>query len=217
MHRDDTITLAPRGILFDCDGVLVDSLESAANAWDVWSATWAPQFDFRRDIVHGQRAGDTVAQLVAVDRAAAAERELASLELEHVAGTLAIAGAVELTASLPADRWTVVTSGLRDLARARLAAAGIAHPTGFVGAEDVTRGKPDPEPYRRGAELLGLDPADCVVFEDAPAGIAAARAAGIGHVVGVGSDSRPGEPDVVVDDLRSVAWRDGLLEITPAA
>ena len=65
MHRDDTITLAPRGILFDCDGVLVDSLESAANAWDVWAATWAPHFDFRRDIVHGQRAGDTVAQLVA--------------------------------------------------------------------------------------------------------------------------------------------------------
>lgn len=206
---DPVLTIDCRGILFDCDGVLVDSLASAGRAWDVWAATWAPHFDFHRDIVHGQRAGDTVAGLVAADRAAVAEAELARLEVEHVEGTLEIPGAAALTASLPDGIWTVVTSGLRELARNRLAAAGIVHPERFVAAEDVTRGKPDPEPYRRGAELLGLSSADCVVFEDAPAGIAAARAAGVGFIVGVGDDARPGEPDAVVPDLRAVTWVSG--------
>lgn len=207
--------LSPRGILFDCDGVLVDSLESAANAWDIWSAEWAPHFDFRRDVVHGRRAGETVAELVDPEHAAAAELQLERLEIDHTEGTKEIPGAVALTSTIPATQWTVVTSGTRELAQSRLRAAGITPPRRFVAAEDVTRGKPDPEPYRRGAELLGIDPADCVVFEDAPAGIAAARAAGIGYIVGVGEDSAPGEPDVIVRDLRSVQWIDGALVISP--
>jgi sugar-phosphatase len=210
------ITIDCRGILFDCDGVLVDSLESAGRAWTIWSSTWAPQFDFHRDIVHGQRAGETIARLVAADDVAVAEAELAALELEHVEGTLEIPGAAALMAALPGGRWTVVTSGLRELATRRLTAAGLIRPEAFVAAEDVTRGKPDPEPYRRGAEVLGLDPADCVVFEDAPAGIASARAAGIGHVVGVGAASREGAPDVVIADLRSASWVDGRLVLEAA-
>lgn len=209
------ITIDCQGILFDCDGVLVDSLESAGHAWSIWSERWAPEFDFHRDIVHGQRAGDTVAQLVAADVAAEAEADLARLEIDNVEGTVEIAGAAELTGSLPPGRWTVVTSGLRELAVGRLTAAGLIAPERFVAAEDVTRGKPDPEPYLRGAELLGLDPHDCVVFEDAPAGIAAARAAGIGQVVGVGEAARAGEPDVVIADLRSARWRDGRLHLDP--
>ena len=211
------IEIETRGILFDCDGVLVDSLESAGRAWNIWSTTWAPQFDFHRDIVHGQRAGETIAQLVDADAFAVAEAELAQLELDHVDGTRAIPGAVELTASLTPGAWTVVTSGLRALAERRLAAAGIARPDAYVAAEDVANGKPDPEPYRRGAELLGLDPAHCVVFEDAPAGIAAARAAGVPFVIGVGANSAVGNPNVIVDDLRSVSWVDGRLRIEPAA
>lgn len=202
-----------RGILFDCDGVLVDSLEPAAVAWDRWSAEWAPHFDFRRDIAHGTRAADTIARLVEADRFEAAVAELDRHELETVEGTVAIAGAVALTASLPDGSWTVVTSGVRPLARARLQAAGIAEPTALVTADDVTRGKPDPEPYLRGAELLGLDPADCVVLEDAPAGIAAARAAGVGAVVGIGAHAAEGAPDALVADLRDLAWRAGRLEV----
>lgn len=206
--------ISPRGILFDCDGVLVDSLESAAVAWDIWSAQWAPHFEFRRDAIHGKRAGETVAELVAAEHAASAELQLERLEIDHTEGTQEIPGAVALTSSVPLAQWTVVTSGTRELAQARLGAAGISPPQTFIAAEDVSRGKPDPEPYRRGAQLLGVDPADCVVFEDAPAGIAAARAAGVGYVVGVGQASAPGDPDVIVEDLRSVAWRDGVLEIT---
>lgn len=214
------ITIDCRGILFDCDGVLVDSLESAGRAWTIWASSWAPHFDFHRDIVHGQRAGDTIAQLVTPGDVLVAEAELADLELELVEGTIEIPGAAALTAALsaaqPPARWTVVTSGLRELATRRLAAAGLTPPESFVAAEDVTRGKPDPEPYRRGAELLGLDAADCVVFEDAPAGIAAARAAGIGHVIGVGEASREGSPDVVIVDLRSAHWVDGRLQLDPS-
>jgi sugar-phosphatase len=144
-----------------------------------------------------------------------AEAELARLEIDNVEGTVEIPGAAALTASLPPDRWTVVTSGLRELAIGRLSAAGLRHPAAFVAAEDVTHGKPDPEPYLRGAEVLGIDPADCVVFEDAPAGIAAARAAGVGRVVGVGEASREGAPDVVIADLRSAQWVDGRLQLAP--
>jgi len=207
--------LTPRGILFDCDGVLVDSLESAGAAWDIWSAEWAPHFSFARDGIHGRRAADTIAELVAAESVAVAERQLERLEIDHTEGTKEIPGAVALTSSIPATQWTVVTSGTRELAESRLRTAGITPPASFVAAEDVTHGKPDPEPYRRGAELLRLDPADCVVFEDAPAGIAAARAAGIGYVVGVGLDSAPGEPDVIVQDLRAVSWSDGALVVTP--
>lgn len=202
-----------RGILFDCDGVLVDSLEPAAVAWDRWSAEWAPHFDFRRDIAHGTRAADTIARLVSADRFEAAVAELDRHELETVEGTVAIEGAVALTASLPEGCWTVVTSGVRPLARARLQAAGIAEPAVLVTADDVTRGKPDPEPYLRGAALLGLDPADCIVLEDAPAGIAAARAAGVGAVIGIGAHAAEGAPDALVADLRDLAWRDGRLVV----
>ncbi len=202
-----------RGILFDCDGVLVDSLEPAAVAWDRWSAEWAPHFDFRRDIAHGTRAADTIARLVEAARFEAAIADLDRHELETVEGTVAIEGAVALTASLPDGSWTVVTSGVRPLARARLQAAGIAEPAALITADDVTRGKPDPEPYLRGAELLGLDPADCIVLEDAPAGIAAARAAGVGAVIGIGAHAAEGAPDALVADLRDLIWRDGRLDV----
>ncbi|GAB3401666.1 HAD family hydrolase [Schumannella luteola] len=209
------VRIPVEGVLFDCDGVLVDSLESAARAWGIWAARWAPAFDFRRDIVHGVRAVDTVRSLVAADDVERANAELERLEVEHVDGTRAIPGAVELTDALPQGLWTVVTSGARELAARRLASAGVARPDGIVAAEDVARGKPDPEPYRRGAELIERDPARCVVFEDAPAGIAAARAAGVGTVIGVGLPAGAGSPDLLVADLRAVSWVDGALVVAP--
>jgi sugar-phosphatase len=206
--------LAASGILFDCDGVLADSLESAAVAWDQWALTYAPHFNFRTDFVHGRRMGDVVAELVAPDDVAIASDVLSALEVETSVQTLTIPGAAELTASLPVGSWTIVTSGARPLAFARLAAAGISYPDRIVTSDDVTLGKPHPEPYLAGAALLGLDPATCVVFEDAPAGIAAALAAGVGAVVGVGVSALDSGATVVVPDLLAVRWVEGALEVS---
>lgn len=199
------------GVLFDCDGVLVDSLEAAAVAWDRWSARWAPHFDFRTQVRHGVRAVDLVAELVApeaVDRAAA---ELAAEELATVDGTTAVPGAIALTRALSGAGvpWAVVTSGLRPLALARITAAGLEVPDVVVTAEDVSAGKPHPEPYLAGAARLGLAASTCAVFEDAPAGVRAAHAAGVSTVVGVGGGAAVAGPSVVVRDLRSVAVERG--------
>ena len=203
------------GLLFDCDGVLVDSLEAAAVAWDRWSAVWAPSFDFRRDIVHGMRMSDTVASLVAPERRAEAEAALIQAELDTVDGTLAMPGARDLLLSLPAGSWAVVTSGVKTLAHARLAAAGLPSPAAIVTADDVENGKPHPEPYLRGAALIGIDPANCVVFEDAPAGLRAGRDAGVGTLVGIGDGARDAGAHHVVRDLRSVTYAASTLTLTP--
>lgn len=199
------------GILFDCDGVLVDSLEAAAVAWDAWSARYAPGYDFRTQVEHGVRAADTVATLVHPDNLAEAVAALEAEEVHGAGATVGIAGAVALTSSIPAARWAVVTSGTRVLATARLAAAGHGTPGGLVTADDVQRGKPDPEPYLRGAAVLGIDPADCAVFEDAAAGVLAARAAGAGYVVGVGDHLDDAIVDAWVPDLSAVRYADGEL------
>lgn len=207
-------TVAVEGILFDCDGVLVDSLEPAAMAWDAWSARYAPGFDFRSQIEHGVRAADTVARLVDGDVLEEAVAALEAAEIRGAHATTAIPGAVALTTSIPRNRWAVVTSGARALAVARLAAAGHPHPGALIAAEDVRRGKPDPEPYRRGAAELRLDPSRCAVFEDAPAGVRAAREAGVGFVVGVGDHLGGAGVDAHVLDLTAVVYSGGDLLIT---
>lgn len=208
----------PSAFLFDCDGVLVDSLASAEAAWKSWAATYKPDFDMERDMQHGRRAMDTISELVEADLVEQAFEELLRSEMETVDGTDAIPGAVALTESLPAGRWVAVTSGPRELALARLHSAGITLPEKLVTAEDVDRGKPDPQPYERGAEHAGVPISECAVFEDAPAGIAAARAAGAGWVVGIGAGalepwSDGSLPDVVVPDLDAVRFVDGDLVI----
>jgi sugar-phosphatase len=206
-----------RGLLFDCDGVLADSHDSAALAWNEWALTWAPSFDFHRDIVHGRRMGDSVAELVAPEVFTEAESDLVAAELRTAARVLAMPGAVDLLATLPAGSWAVVTSALRPLATARISAAGLRFPDLLVTADDVTGGKPLPEPYLRGAEVLGLAPADCTVFEDAPAGIQSALAAGVGTVIGIGTAALGHGANAVVPDLRAVAFADGVLRVEDSA
>ncbi|MEH3088850.1 MAG: HAD-IA family hydrolase [Microbacterium arborescens] len=206
-------TIPARAVLFDCDGVLVDSLEAAAIAWDEWAQRYAPEFDFRTQIEHGVRAADTVAALVAPHLLARAVAELDAAEIASATRTRPIAGAVALTDSLPAGSWAVVTSATRELARRRLAAAGHRAPGSLVSAEDVARGKPDPEPYLAGARSLRVPIAQCVVFEDAPAGVRSARAAGAGWVVGVGDHLDDADVDARIDDLGSAAWSDGALHL----
>jgi sugar-phosphatase len=159
--------------------------------------------------VHGRRAIDTIR---AVRPELDAESELATLVADETtdnADVVEIPGARALVSSLPADRWAIVTSGLRPVATARLAAAGVPMARVMVTAESISRGKPDPECYLKGAAELGVAPADCLVVEDAPAGAAAARAAGM-RLLGLTTTHAAAElepADLIVPDLTHIAVR----------
>lgn len=168
-----------KAILFDMDGVLIDSAPAVERVWRAWAV--AHDLDPVRVVeqAHGRRSVETI-------RAAAphmnAEREntrVEQMEIDDKEGVTALPGAAQLLRALPADRVAIVTSATRPLAVARLGYAGLPVPPRMITADDVTHGKPSPEPYLKGAALLGFAAGDCLVFEDTPAGVASARAAGM--------------------------------------
>ncbi len=200
-----------KGILFDCDGVLVDSDASVLTAWTRWANDLGLVPEQVTALVHGRRAADTVAELVPDrERAAAALHQIDRYEVEDAATVTAIPGAADLVAMLDPDLWAVVTSGTRELATARLEAAGLPAPRVLITAGDVTAGKPHPEGYLAAAARLGLAASDTVVFEDATSGIDAARAAGVGAVIGVGRDGL--SADVLIPDLTTARWTGDALQ-----
>ena len=203
----DAVSLEVDGLLLDCDGVLVDSHTASAIAWNLWAKRWVPGFDFHRDVEHGRRITDLVAELIStpadVDEAAA---DLRQQELDHAADVTAIPGARGLLDSSPAGSWAVVTSGSRAIATARMASAGLPTADILVTSEDVEHGKPFPDPYLLAAHRLGVSPLHCAVFEDAAAGIAAARAPGAGTTGGVGADACAAGVTLAVADLRGVRF-----------
>lgn len=210
------LLFACKGLLFDCDGVLVDSDEAAAKAWNLWGSEFAPGFDFARDVSPGRPAGDTVKELVEPPDFARAKRALMLKEIDTAPMVRAIPGAVELLPSLPPTSWTVVTSAVPVVAHARLRAAGLPCPENLVTADDVRHGKPAPDPYRLGAERLGVAPADAVVFEDALAGVTSALAAGIGLTVGIGQRAVHSRAHLVVADLSGIRYDGHLLDLRDA-
>jgi len=204
------------GLLFDCDGVLVDSDEAAAQAWNRWAAVYAPGFNFVRDITHGRPAGDTVAELVPARDLDRARRALMELEIDTAPMVHALPGAAGLLSVLPHDSWTVVTSAVLAVARARLSAAGLPCPDDIVTAQDVRQGKPAPDPYRIGAERLRITPARGVVFEDAEAGVSSALTAGIGLTVGVGERGLRTQAHLVLADLGNIRYDGSVLDLRKA-
>jgi sugar-phosphatase len=193
-------------LLFDSDGVLVDSDESVRRAWSRWAEHYGLDPEAVHPEVHGRRAGDRGAAMLPAARQGEALERINRYELEDVGAVTAVAGARELTASLPAGAWAVVTSGTAALSAARLAAAGIPRPAVLVTADDITAGKPSPEGYLAAATALGRDPGECVVLEDAVSGEAAARAAAVLGVVGVGPRALDTTADVVVTDLAGLVF-----------
>ncbi|MFI1396714.1 HAD-IA family hydrolase [Streptomyces sp. NPDC020681] len=212
--------LHAEALLFDNDGTLVSSIESVHRCWTRWAHEYSiTAEDFARVELHGRPAAEIAADLLPAHVVPEAVARIEQLEVEDVAGgVVLLPGTAELLDRLPADRWAVVTSATRRLAEARLEDVGI-RPKNLVAADDITRGKPDPEPFLLGARRLGVDPARCVVFEDAPAGLAAGRAAGM-RTVALATTHDPSEllADVVVGDLSavSVQVKDDGLEITIA-
>lgn len=172
------VTLYPRGILFDMDGILVSSIGSVERTWERWAS--ARGLDPERTIrmAHGRRAIETVREL-RPDLDDMKELEwLEEVEIADKVGLEMLPGVKSILESLPEKYWTVVTSATDKLARSRMQHGGIPVPTHIIAAETVANGKPHPEPYRKGAELLGLSPADCLVIEDSASGASAGHAAG---------------------------------------
>lgn len=168
------------------DGVLIDSAPAVERVWRDWAIKHGIDPVAVIAQAHGRRSIETVR---AVAPHMHAEREnliVEKREIEEKEGVTALPGAERLLRTLPSERLAVVTSATRPLAVARLGYAGLPVPKNLITADDVVNGKPSPEPYLKGAALLGVPPADCLVFEDTPAGIASARAAGI-RVIALGS------------------------------
>lgn len=165
-------------ILFDLDGVLLDSTRVVAEQYTRWARENGLDPEYVMEAAHGVRTVEVIRRVAPHLDAVAETKKIE--DREAVAdGIVQIPGALALLKSIPRGRWAVVTSGTRFLAVNRMKKFGIPVPDIMVTADDVSNGKPDPEPYRRGAELLKTDPTECVVFEDAPAGIRSARAAGM--------------------------------------
>ena len=202
------MTIQCAGVLFDLDGVLVDSTPAVARVW----AQWAQRHGFNADEVvrqaHGRPSMATIRELLPGADHEAENREVERGEIEDVEGVIPLPGAMELLKALPADRWVIATSCTRNLALVRIRAAGLPEPKHLITSNDVIHGKPSPEPYLRAANSLHADPMRCLVIEDAPAGIRAGKAAGA-RVLAVRTTAPDAEltesgADWLVNDLSSV-------------
>ena len=197
--------------LFDMDGTLVNSIAVVERVWREWAVANGIEPNAFLQRIHGMRASEVIRReaIPGLDVDEQAEMILRE-EMDDVDGIVQIPGAGAFLKSLPAGKWAIVTSAVRELAERRLAAAGIAPPPVMICAEDVVNGKPDPEGYRKAAEKLGVSPQDCLVFEDAPAGIQAGENMGASVVVINATHSHPietphlsiggyGEVNVIID------------------
>ncbi|QUR69931.1 HAD-IA family hydrolase [Mycobacterium spongiae] len=198
--------LCCKAVLVDIDGTLIDSAAAVERSWRTWASEYGVDAEEVLRICHGRRSADVAAQFIAPQQqAAAVARELA-LELGDLDGVVALPGTRRFLDGLPRGQWAAVTSGGRSLMTARLAAAQLPAPELMISAEDVVTGKPSPEGYLKAAAALGVEAQQCLVIEDAPAGISAGRAAGA-RVLAVTTTHQATEvadADVVVTDLSSV-------------
>ncbi len=198
-------------ILFDLDGVLVDSTRSVDRQWRRWAQEFNVDPEEVVRIAHGVRTIEVVRRVAPHIDAEAEVMRIERREAEDQDGVTVMPGAAALLASIPQARWAVVTSGTKYLATARLRVGRLPAPKILVAADDVTHGKPHPEPYLKGAQLLGMQPSECVVIEDAPAGIRAAHAAGM-TPIGLSSTypaEALAEADAVIAALSQIEIVDG--------
>jgi mannitol-1-/sugar-/sorbitol-6-phosphatase len=203
-----------KGLLFDLDGVLADSTPAVARVWARWAGKYGfdPEETVRR--AHGRPSLATIRELLPEGNHDEENAIVERMEIEDVEGVVPLPGALELLRTLPPQAWTVVTSCTRPLALVRLSVAGLPIPQKLVTSTDIVNGKPHPEPYLKGAALLGVAAEDCVVFEDAPAGIRAGKAANARVIALQTTETddrlREAGADWIVKDAASVAaLRDG--------
>lgn len=187
-------------------------MPGAMRAWRAWGERYQPGFELVASW-HGQKAIEIVRQLVSPSDFENAFDLINQFELKEAEGTQFVTGSKKFLDSLPVGSWNIVTGASLELAIQRLNAAGLAVPKTLVSAEDVKRGKPDPEGYLLGAARIGADIAGCVVFEDAPAGLLAGQRAGAKLLVGLGEQTMDSVADVVIKDFAGITYTDGELVI----
>jgi len=202
-------TFSCSAILFDLDGVLVDSTRQVDREWREWAARKGVDGDAIMAIAHGVRTIEVIRRVAPHLDAEAEAAAIENHEATDQTGVVVMPGALALVRSIPDGRWGVVTSGSRPLARNRLRYCGLPVPQVLVTSDDVTNGKPHPEPYLKGAEQLGFAPAECLAIEDAPAGIESARAGGM-KVMGLAS-TYPAEK---LEQANAVVKKLGQIQIT---
>jgi len=193
-------------ILFDLDGVLVDSTRQVDREWREWGARKGVNGDAIMAIAHGVRTIEVIRRVAPHLDAAVEAAAIENDETNDQTGVVVMPGALELLRSIPDRRWGVVTSGSRLLAQNRLRYCGLPVPAVLVTSDDVIHGKPHPEPYLKGAAQLGFVAEQCLVIEDAPAGIESARAGGM-KVIGVASTYQPeklDQADAVIHKLARI-------------
>ena len=206
----EVVSVTTKGLLFDMDGVLISSIGSVERCWKRWCKRYGMPNAEDFEVPHGVRAVDVMRMLkpeFTETEVAEGLRIIEDMEIEDVGDLTVLPGAKGLLSQLPQERWAIVTSATRRLLLGRLAAAGLPVPERLISGDMVERGKPDPEPYRRGAELLGLRPGDCIVVEDSPSGIGAGVAAGC-RVLGVQGThdlSELSEATWIVQSLENIA------------
>lgn len=195
-----------KAILFDLDGVLVDSAQCVENTWKQWAVGHGLDPSRIMAIAHGRRTVETVPMIAPHLDVAEEVAALAAIESNTTDGVYEVPGARALVERLPAEAWAVVTSGHRSIATLRISHVGLLMPPVLVCADDITHGKPHPEGYLTAAERLGRAPSECVVIEDAPAGIDAARAAGMRSIAIAGTFGRDtlAAADLIVSGLASL-------------
>jgi mannitol-1-/sugar-/sorbitol-6-phosphatase len=203
-------------VLFDFDGVLIDSTGNILRHWKVWADRHSIDMDEINRAIHGMRAIETM-RIVAPHLDHEKEARLfMENELNDFEGITAYEGAIKLLSSLPEDSWAVVTSARKELVQRRMSKTGLPVPRVLIAADDVNEGKPSPEPYLTGARKIGVPPETCIVIEDAPAGIEAGKKAGM-RVIAIASthsrdDLQKTGADCIVDrlaDLRITPGSDG--------
>ncbi|POF41622.1 glycerol-3-phosphatase [Pseudomonas laurylsulfativorans] len=183
-----------RAFLFDMDGTVLTSIAAAERVWTTWAVRHGVDVETFLPTIHGARAIDTIRRLGLPGVEAEAEAAwITEAEIEDVDGVFEVAGAAKFLRSLPVNQWAIVTSAPRKLALRRMGAAGIPEPEVMVTAEDVTAGKPDPAGYQLAARRLGVEPEQCLVFEDATVGILAAEAAGADLMIVTATHGQPVE------------------------
>ena len=201
-------TVSTQALLFDMDGVLINSIPAVERVWSRWAAGRGLNAHEVLRHAHGRPSIATLRDLLPGADHEAENRIIERAEMDDVADIVPLPGVQELLAALPSDRWAIVTSCTRPLAEVRIRAAGLPTPGLFITANEITHGKPHGEPYQKGAAGLGFAPEQCIVVEDALAGIASGRNAGARVIAFTTTATIPdlvaAKPDWILKDCSSI-------------